>query len=660
MKILVNGRFLLLLFINKLKKFIFFSIHNFLSNIFIIIFFFLVRDIFNDGIHLSQRPNLSIESVAKPTLASSRDRDTEEKEIDSNSKDSDCPPRRFISSILGGDVPYGARGHVLTQAQRKEYPLLQIKKEPKSKLIKDKEILPSEKPIKIKSSKPPSPPVEPAVRCSVIQRTPAATDSKTRSHLKDIDVRLPSDSVEHHQYTEPEQDQPIDYHIPKRRDDSSDEKEMKCRIVKRTSAIISRPIYSIWGDGGKLNGIMSAAAGHGRSNGQNGSNQGQQGTNSNSGGNNGGFSGSGGGSSGAGSSGNSSGNGGGGMNSGGGNGSGGRDNRSNYGPNSPPTGSLPPFYESLKGGNGVMNAYNTANASFLAQNGYNNMMGSNLNMDCDTTQEFTSIGNYSADAAVLNNTAKQFSMLHNAAYGIVLKDEIDLDYDTKSDLHMNSHMMQNTNGYSYDDGMMIDINNGVDTLPFNATLTFSSPADALLDSLSDAVDLSSFLQRLPNDDQPSPGNDLEITSNPSITPDSVSVTASDNNCLESFPDILLGRNSFDRSAYNMSNRFHDNPPSYQQSRDMQQLLQQQQQQQHVQHHHEQLSINYDIDSHSNMSLPSPSSGSMDAPPDAKPIIQSVSGRIDSTTAIETKLRVSRQIWKILAANMFRLFFCIFF
>lgn len=41
-----------------------------------------------------------------------------------------------------------------------------------------------------------------------------------------------------------------------------------------------------------------------------------------------------------------------------------------------------------------------------------------------------------------------------------------------------------------------------------------------------------------------------------------------------------------------------------------------------------------------MSLPSPSSGSMDAPPDAKPIIQSVSGRIDSKTAIETKRRVS--------------------
>lgn len=62
---------------------------------------------------------------------------------------------------------------------------------------------------------------------------------------------------------------------------------------------------------------------------------------------------------------------------GGSDGNGGRDNRenrSNYGPNSPPTGSLPPFYESLKSGNGSINGYNAANASFLAQNGYNNLM----------------------------------------------------------------------------------------------------------------------------------------------------------------------------------------------------------------------------------------------------------------------------------------------
>lgn len=346
---------------------------------------------------------------------------------------------------------------------------------------------------------------------------------------------------------------------------------------------------------------------------------------------------------------------------GGNDGNGGRDNRenrSNYGPNSPPTGSLPPFYESLKGGNGSINAYHAANASFLAQNAYNNLMTSNLSMDCDTTQEHSG-NNFPPE--VNGNAARQFSMLHNAGYGIVLKDEVDLDYESKDNINnINPNMMQNNQNYSYDvnDGMMNEMNNGnVDPLQFTATLTFSSPAEhALLDSLTDAVDLSSFLQRLPNDDQSSSGNDLEIASTPSLTPDSVSVTPNDNNCLESFPDIILNRN-YDRPPFNLQNgshnRFHENhPPPYQQSRDMQQLFQQHQQQQHLQgshqnhgHHQEPLSINhYDMDSHSNMSLPSPGSGSIEAP-DAKPIIQSVSRpMIDGMAQIETKRRVSIIYW----------------
>lgn len=594
-----------------------------------------------------------------------------------SSKSSERPlhERRFISSILGGDIPYGAVGHVLTQAQRKAYPSIALKRdreqssrESQPKLVKEKEILPTEEPISLKAltqSPPKSPSPEPVVRCSVIRRVPAAAtesnDDKTDDKVhKETDVKLPAATIEHQTHSEPEQDQPIDYHIPKRKDeDRVDEKEMKYRIIKRTSAIISRPIYSIWNvpnavnDMGKINGIMSAAAGHNR---QSSSSQGQQ----QNGNGNGGNTGSGGSSYGSNNSaGASSSNGGGGLSgsngsNGGRDGRDGRDHRSNYGPNSPPTGSLPPFYESLKSGNGAMNAYNAANANFLAQNGYNGMMASSLNMDCDTTQDFPS--NFSTDT----NASKQFSMLHNAGYGIVLKDEIDLDYEAKPDTGMNvngSNMMHNGyNNYDVGENMMVDMNNGsVDPLQFTATLTFSSPAEhALLDSLSDAVDLSSFLQRLPNDDQSSPnGNDLEISSTPSLTPDSVSVTAADNNnCLETFPDLILNRgNNYDRSAYNLhnNNRFNENPPSYQQSREMQHLIQQQQQQQqhmhgnhqhHHTHHHEQLSINYDIDSHSNMSLPSPSSGSMDAPPDAKPIIQSVSGRVDSSLASETKQRVS--------------------
>lgn len=32
-----------------------------------------------------------------------------------DSKNDNAPPRRFISSFLGGDIPYGSRGHVLTR-----------------------------------------------------------------------------------------------------------------------------------------------------------------------------------------------------------------------------------------------------------------------------------------------------------------------------------------------------------------------------------------------------------------------------------------------------------------------------------------------------------------------------------------------------------------
>lgn len=52
-----------------------------------------------------------------------------------------------------------------------------------------------------------------------------------------------------------------------------------------------------------------------------------------------------------------------------------------------------------------------------------------------------------------------------------------------------------------------------------------------------------------------------------------------------------------------------------------------------------------MDSHSNMSLPSPGSGSMEAP-DAKPIIQSVSGPMNGVVALEAKRRVSINYWKM--------------
>ena len=663
--------------------------------------FFTVRDIFGEE-------NNRLSSSSPPASPSRTDRSNHDTFTSRSSTTSgrQPPARRFISSILGGDIPYGSRGHVLTQAQRKEYPPSKLAKDippllsptpqktqpPLDIEKEDKEVIPSTKPLNLSTPEPPSidsrpsppPAPEPVVRCSVIQRVPSAkSSSEQTTRDKDLEVKVPAPETTLEQ--EPEQEQPIDYHIPKRKSEVSEEQERRYREARRSSALRGRSLLSIWtalprsGAIGKVNGIMTAAAGHGRSAGGNSqSGASSQGSGSSSGcGNSINFGGSSGSSGSAGMSGGS----------GAGGGMGGRDGRSNYGPNSPPTGSLPPFYESLKGGQGGMNAYNAANGNFIAQHAYQTMMATNLNMDCDTTQEMGHMqggGAYGTDtAAIASNNSKHYSMLQNAAYGIILKDEQDLEYDSKMDsLNLNTNLLQNGYaGYDVNDSM-IDIGNGiVDPLQFTATLTFSSPAEhALLDSLSDAVDLSSFLQRLPNDDQSSTGNELELSSTPSLTPDSVSITTVDsNNCMDGFPDhLMMGTNRsnmlYDRSSgYNqltsnsLSKMYLENPPSYQQSREMHSMMQhhqqqhqshhplqqhnshhhQQQQQQHQQsshhHHHSQhqqqqssqhtdhqLVINtsgmnnYDLDSHSNLSLPSPSSGSMDAPPDAKPLIQSVS------------------------------------
>lgn len=696
------------------------------------------------------------------------------------------PVRRFISSILGGDIPYGSRGHVLTQAQRKEYPppasattavastavaqhysdskepaldTLVPPKTPSPPIIeKDKEIVPETKPLNLKTPEPPrpekrpSPPPAPesAVRCSVIQRVPATKSTEQSKAAKDVETKLPSLHSQLH--PEPEQEHPIDYHIPKKRNEmpNGDEQERRWRDARRALAIKGRPLLSVWKlpNGGKCGGIMTAAAGHGRSGG------GSQaaGTNQATGNSCGGsinFGGSAGGGSAAGGTPSSGGIGSGGVGgSGAGGGMGGRDGRSNYGPNSPPTGSLPPFCESLKGGQAGMHAYNAAaNGNYIVQNAYNQMMATNLNMDCDTTQELTNLSNYSASLDSGNNSttssnnnnnsttnnnnnnnslvAKHYSMLHNAAYGIVLKDEQDLEYESKMDaLNLNTNLLQNPySGYDVSDTIM-DMANGVDPLQFNATLTFSSPAEhALLDQLSDAVDLSSFLQRLPHDDQSSSGNDLnDLSSTPSLTPDSVSITPVDNSCLDSFPDqILLAgglRNAitFDRNGYaaiNTQKMYCESPPTYQQSREMHHALMQQQQQQqqnhHNQHqqqhlqnnngvhqqmhsvgqhqqqqqqqhlpvslahslqqqqqqhnndHHHQLSLNtnclnYDLDSHSNLSLPSPSSGSMDAMPETKPIIQSVSVKQEPMNGDIGIAMESKIVWRQRVSALFLFLF----
>lgn len=520
------------------------------------------------------------------------------------------------------------------------------------------------------------------VRCSVIQRVPSTPSSNsshpstpsppitvttpTISHHKNDDrpqhtSHLPimmrhrhTASVHHHRlhqtmspFVMPEQEHPIDYHVPKKRDlvspikrkdligseeeedkkikrfDVMEEREKRMHEAKRVifqRALLQRirrlppgsPMIR------QLAGIIAAAAGHGRSSSSNnggGQANGSSGTASNgSSGSSINFSGSSAGC-GGGTAGGASGAG----------GNGGRDNnRSNYGPNSPPTGSLPPFYESLKGGaNGGLNAYNAQNG--LNANSFNNYLlnPSLTQMDCvDGNGDLTNINGYPNSPQ--DADTKQYSVLQNAYLqnGMILKDEIDLDYDGKIDtLSLNGNLLQNY-GDAYSDSMMVDLSNAVDPLQLTATLTFSSPNDhALLESLTDAVDLSQFLQRLPTEDDQC--NELELSSASSLTPDSNGDHHHHHhhhhNNLDSFQDQLIGgrNNGFQNSRQlfykssppSSTSSVYELPPPYQTTREHNGSLHSsmlQQQQQHVQNN------GFDLDSHSsNLSLPSPSTSHYD-------------------------------------------------
>jgi ovo-like protein len=338
------------------------------------------------------------------------------------------PPRRFISSILGGDVPYGSRGHVLTRAERKEYAPI---------VPPDKVTLPVTKKPPEDTPKPQN--LAPVRQFSVIQRTP-----KTTKRDEDKEAKLSTAPLV---MQEPEQEQPIDYHIPKRRGETEDENEEKKIREQRRShcSKVSKPLISVRAIVGKLPVTMSAAAGHGRGSSGNQS-AGNQSTNSSAGG--GGTINFSGGSSGGSSGGTiGGGTGGGGMNPG-------RDGRQNYGPSSPPTGSLPPFYESLKSGNNGNN-YN-ASGNFSSNYLINN--GNQHNMECDTGQE---LANLSLNGG--QSPPKQYSTLQNASYGIVMKDEADLDlYEGKLDA-MNQLLPGSYTGY--DDSMMVDMVTGDGSRP---------------------------------------------------------------------------------------------------------------------------------------------------------------------------------------------------
>lgn len=439
-------------------------------------------------------------------LLSKKDKECEDRDVFGESKKENSKRSkevRFVSSILGGDVPYGShRGHVLTQAERKQYlPVVVEKKktddkplvkEEKDSLSSDPVVLPSRNSPSPESA--PSPGIDNSVTCqkvSVIQRTPS--QSQFQGNKKEVtDVSIPQTLPG----TEPEQDQPIDYVIAKKRGESEDEEtEKKIREQRRTSSskiangILARPSLVLRNcPANKLPGIMTAAAGHGRSTGNNNSSGSSQ-----SNGGSGSFS------SGGGSTAPSSG-GGGAMGGGSGSGGNGRDGRSNYGPNSPPTGSLPPFYETLgpstKGGQNTFNA----NSSFTNQFNIIN----EFNMECENNDNATNFPEQS----------KQYSLMQNAHYGLALKDE-EIDYENKSLENIGSI---GNYGSNFDDSMVVDMGEDViDNYQFSNTLTFPGPNEGILGNLSDSAD--DFANLLNNHVESITDSDIRESS--SISPNSV-------------------------------------------------------------------------------------------------------------------------------------------
>ncbi|ERL94387.1 hypothetical protein D910_11666 [Dendroctonus ponderosae] len=280
------------------------------------------------------------------------------------------PPRRFVSSFKGFD--FSGRN-----PKKDEPVVLPVYSKPKDNVVRAPELVPY---------------------VSVIKRAPNA-------------ATLMPDRIVHQ---EPEQEEPIDYHIPKREEGQTEESDG--RNLRRPGAVKIFPTLGTY----KYTKMSKyahtvAAAGHSRSNNPPNTSASSNGSTGGSGG--GGsisFSGGGGGGCSGGSMGGATGGGGGGMNPG-------RDGRQNYGPNSPPTGendagwsfdsteatgkrfaqsvnkkahktqpycvyktfkrrSLPPFYESLKGGNNN-NGFNP-NSPFSSSY----MHSGQQNMDCEIGQ----------------------------------------------------------------------------------------------------------------------------------------------------------------------------------------------------------------------------------------------------------------------------------
>lgn len=439
-------------------------------------------------------------------------------------------------------MPYGSHRHVLNAAERKLYlPIAVEDKKAEKKIVVKQPLIKEEKdsldsePIKLPSRKTPSPDATPSpdnsVICqkvSVIQRTPA----QSQFSKKDVaDVTLPPTLPT----PEPEQDQPIDYVIAKKRGETEDEEtEKKIREQRRTSSskiangILARPILVLRNcPANKVPGILSAAAGHGRSTGGNGAN-----ANSQSSGGSGSYS--------SGGSGTAPSSGGGGaMGGGSGSGGNGRDGRSNYGPNSPPTGSLPPFYETLgpstKSGQNSFNANSTFSSEFNLINGFN--------MDCENNENTPNFP----------EQTKQYSLMQNANYGLALKDE-DVDYENK---------LENLGGLSYGgdfdtNSMVVDMDeNVIDN--FTTTLTFPT---TLSDSTEDFASLlGGHVDSI---------TDTDIRESSSISPDSHNAVD-----IESIAEqVNLSRQYYEKANYLAGFAGQEQGSSYNFAKDRPDLLMQ--------------------------------------------------------------------------------------
>lgn len=376
------------------------------------------------------------------------------------------PKRRFLSTLGGDQIPYGSKNSLLITPQS-DMPVVKIEGEVETSSVVERELQP-----------PTAPPLAPkCIQVSVIQRSPAAVISLTEEPEK-ILIR-PQISVQ-----EPEQDAPIDYHVPKKKFDS--DVDIVQSIKHKFSDTLRGQLTST------PSSIITAATGW--------SSSGQQGS---WGGGGGGGSGGGGGNTNSGSHHCTSlhsyifGGGGGGEGGVGGGGVAGLSGSSNIGGGMAPGGggmnpggngnlhfggpvSLPPFHDRLikfSGNNYSFSQYDDQHHLIMTDKiYYNNDTGQNLTIDSGPS------------SVNLDDPFKQYSSQQNTSSLVINIFEDDREYL--------SGFVNEPNGFNT---LMAGQINGKsnDSLRFTAPLTFTGPTDTeLMYRFNDASEL--FLKQVNN------------------------------------------------------------------------------------------------------------------------------------------------------------------